>query len=376
MAPRASWLAPLILSSALCAGLQVCASAPAQGGSTYGDALTVPRASGPYPTGTYVTAVQEDRHVSFAPPGMPRVLRVQVWYPSVARTSKRAAPYLEWPVAREIAREAGLVASELAGVRTNSGMSASPARGRFPVVVFSPGYGAPSALYTGLLEDLSSRGFVVVGVDHTYETSIVRLPSGAVVHATLPHDAPSGPSAIRAVISARDGDIALIRHRLGAIVGRLRGTVERGKLGVFGHSLGGLISARAIADGGFDCGADLDGSVFGVRKRSSRPFMVLSESARDGSLRRFWNRLDGERFWFLIHGTRHLDFTDWAWLYPRVRHGSKSPVANLLGSISGVRAQTIERTYVGAFFSSCLLGRNEPLLRSEPSPFSAVSAEK
>ena len=49
------------------------------------------------------------------------------------------------------------------------------------------------ALYAGLLEDLASRGFVVVGVDHTYETSVVELPGGRLIRATLPQDPPSGP---------------------------------------------------------------------------------------------------------------------------------------------------------------------------------------
>jgi hypothetical protein len=314
--------------------------------------------------------------VPFAPPGVPRVLRVQVWYPAVARTGTPASPYLGPAVARSVARDAGASAAQLAGIHTRSAGGALPARGRFPAIVFSPGYGEPSALYTGLLEDLASRGFVVLGVDHSYETSIVELPGGRLIRATLPRDPPSRPAVVRAVIAARDADIALIRRRMGKIVGRLHGTVDQASLGVFGHSLGGLTSAHAVAGGGFACGADLDGSVFGSRTGIERPFMILTHSTRDASLRRFWNTLHGARYWFVLRGARHLDFSDWSWLYPRLTHRSPSGIASLLGTMGGLRAQDIERQYLGAFFGSCLQSQEEPLLRTDPPPFPEVRSSK
>ena len=338
----------------------------------HSDALVVPRLSGAYPTGTYVTEVREARHVPFAPPGVQRVLRVQVWYPAVARTGTGASPYVGPALARSLARAAGASAAQVAGLRARSVAGALPARGRFPAVVLSPGYGEPAALYAGLLEDLASRGFVVVGVDHTYETSVVELPGGRLIRATLPHNPPSRPSVVRAVIAARAADVALIRRRIGKIVARLGGRVARGSLGVFGHSLGGLTSAHAVAAGGFACGADLDGSVFGMRTGVERPFMILTHSSRDSSIRRFWNTLHGARYWFVLRGARHLDFTDWSWLYPQLTHRSHSSIASLLGTIGGVRAQEIERQYLGAFFGDCLQGREQPLLRTSPPPFPEV----
>ena len=46
----------------------------------------------------------------------------------------------------------------------------------WPVVIFSPGYGAPRAVYTGLATRLASRGFVVFALDHAYESAVTQLP--------------------------------------------------------------------------------------------------------------------------------------------------------------------------------------------------------
>lgn len=373
---HAKWPLAMALGVALSAAMHGGSGMIAQATPRRTAALVVPRQSGTYTTGTFVTEIREARHVPFAPPGVMRVLRVQVWYPAVARRGAPASPYLAPAVARSVARAAGVFAAQLSGVRARSAGGAPPARGRFPVVVFSPGYGEPSALYTGLLEDLASRGFVVMGVDHTYETSIVALPRGQLIRATLPQDPPSRPSLLRAAITARDADIALVRRRVAQIVGRLGEIVERGRVGVFGHSLGGLTGAHAVAGGGFACGADLDGSVFSLRARIERPFMVLSHSTRDASVRRFWNTLHGARYWFVLRGARHLDFTDWSWLYPHLTHRAPSGIARLLGGIGGLRAQAIERQYLGAFFRSCLRGKQEPLLTTDPPPFSEVRSFK
>ena len=60
----------------------------------------------------------------------------------------------------------------MARVRTNARRNARPLEGLggYPAIVFSPGYGVPHALYTSLFEDLASHGFVVIALDHTYET--------------------------------------------------------------------------------------------------------------------------------------------------------------------------------------------------------------
>ena len=50
----------------------------------------------------------------------------------------------------------------------------------YPVVLLSPS-GFPPLLLSGTAEGLASHGFVVVGVNHTYETTVTVFPGGRTV---------------------------------------------------------------------------------------------------------------------------------------------------------------------------------------------------
>jgi predicted dienelactone hydrolase len=51
---------------------------------------------------------------------------------------------------------------------------------RHPVVLLSPAKNGLVAFYTGLAEELASRGYVVAGVDSTFEATAVEFPGGRV----------------------------------------------------------------------------------------------------------------------------------------------------------------------------------------------------
>ena len=56
--------------------------------------------------------------------------------------------------------------------------------GRLPVVLYSPGGGEPRTWGTIVVQDLASRGYIVVTMDHTYEASEVEFPGGRVIGGT------------------------------------------------------------------------------------------------------------------------------------------------------------------------------------------------
>ena len=70
----------------------------------------------------------------------------------------------------------------LSTVRTNAVSDAPPAgRSRsLPFVVLSPGFIHPRSVLTALAEDLASHGYVVAGIDHTYESFATAFPDGRV----------------------------------------------------------------------------------------------------------------------------------------------------------------------------------------------------
>jgi dienelactone hydrolase len=339
--------------------------------------LRLPAPTGPAAVGTRLLMLVDGSRVDpLDPRHRRRRLAIQVWYPAVA--SGPRAPYMARGVARVFETEHRLPAATFAHVRTNAYENARPLEhaGGYPAVLFSPGYGVPHALYTTLLEDLASQGFVVIALDHTYETDAVQFPRGELVRRRLPADVGRQGSRVSyrlllRIIGQRIADVQFLQRSLPAVDRRVGRIVDRDRVGVFGHSLGGLTAAAALeSDRLLDAGVDLDGSIFGpgVSRALARPFMIMTEHG-DGTMRRFWPRLRGPRLFVQIAGTSHLNFSDWNVLAPWLRKTRGS--APDVGTIRSARALRIERAYLDAFFGRHLSDASAPLLDS-PSPFSEV----
>ncbi len=219
--------------------------------------------TGPYQVGrTAYDWVDDAREDPLAPTGgTKRELLVWVWYPAAPGTQGTGrAQYLpaDWRVALE--QDRGLVGTQLfqnlAAVRVHAvaGAAVSDAQHQFPVLVFIPGYGNVVPYYTTLAEDLASHGYVVVGINPTYTTTIV-FPDGRVTRrspaGTIPET--SGSAAINAtgdrLVGVWAADARFVLDRLtqlnaeagGPFVGRL----DLSRIGLFGHSLGGAAALEA-----------------------------------------------------------------------------------------------------------------------------------
>lgn len=92
-----------------------------------------------------------------------------------------------------------------------------------------------------LVADLVSRGYVVVTVDHTYETPI-EFPGGRLVEAGIPSDPPDLKAAKELYMATRAADLLHVIARLDELA---HPVMELSRLGIFGHSAGGLDAVRA-----------------------------------------------------------------------------------------------------------------------------------
>ena len=52
---------------------------------------------------------------------------------------------------------------------------------RFPLVLFSPGLAESRLLYSVTAKSIAAQGFIVVTIDHPYDTEVVEFPDGSVV---------------------------------------------------------------------------------------------------------------------------------------------------------------------------------------------------
>jgi Platelet-activating factor acetylhydrolase, isoform II len=147
--------------------------------------LSLPEPTGPCPVGTTSTHLTDTaRPDPWAAGVSVRELMVSVWYPAAPSDGPRAR-YMT-PAESELQLTSrgitGVPPDALSTVRTNAVLDATPA-GRqrlLPLVVLSPGFTNPRGVLTGLAEDLASHGYVVAGIDHTYESFATAFPDGRV----------------------------------------------------------------------------------------------------------------------------------------------------------------------------------------------------
>ena len=121
-----------------------------------------------------------------------RELMVSLWYLGTAFGGRRA-PYMTPAESRLQLTSRGITGvppGVLSTVRTSAVSDATPA-GRpraHPLVLLSPGFTNSRSTLTALAEDLASHGYVVAGIDHTYESFATAFPDGRVagaIHASF-----------------------------------------------------------------------------------------------------------------------------------------------------------------------------------------------
>jgi predicted dienelactone hydrolase len=304
--------------------------------------VTLPAPTGPFAVGRVLDAWTDEEHVDpFAgDPHTKRQLVVWIWYPSSDTHGARPADYLpaHWRSAMDRQRSSlvgRLLSRELARIHPHSVSDAplAPARPTYPVVILRAGRAALTTDYTTLAEDLASHGYVVVGFDAPYRTGLVVLPDGRVV-TEAPGQNPetlTGDALDRVVarlLAAWTADVAFAVDRLEQVnasaTGRFHGRLDLEKLGLVGHSLGGVTAAQfCLDDSRCRAGIDLDGAPHGaiVGEGLRQPFMfLLSDHSKEkdpvsrqilADIQSIYDRsAPGGRSLVAIRGANHFTFSD------------------------------------------------------------------
>jgi dienelactone hydrolase len=391
-------------------------AAPEAGGlalQTEAAAIELAAPTGPNPVATTAWRLTDPaRKETFGAAGDPRQVEVIAWYPAAApRRGCALAPYLreglqEVRTFASVLRAPRAVFDGIEKVRTHAEVDAAPriTPRKLPVLLFSAGYtGIPSA-HTALLEDLASHGYAVLNVIHPYEATAATLSDGRVVTiltsagtmlpaiaavlsewrteddamaaVTTTEDATeqvklmrgylSGLNQTQAALKRWVDDAKLVLDRLSAVpprsaASRLVAALDTTRLGLFGHSMGGVMAGQfCLDDRRCKAGLNLDGipqSGTVIDGSMQKPFMMVY-SARPGRLgandpiyrtaARPYHRAD-------VKDTRHLDFTDMVYWGGPLR---ERPV---LGTIPPARVTEITRVLVRRFFDQELLGQRAAL---------------
>ncbi|WP_030057424.1 MULTISPECIES: alpha/beta hydrolase family protein [Streptomyces] len=329
----------------------------------------LPRPTGPYGVGEDVLHLTDaDRTDPWVPEAGPRQLAVSMFYPARQATGE-PAPYMtlgeaQGFVATRVPPGTGVQPQDLAATTTHAYTGAKAAGGKFPLVVLSPGFENPRATLTGLATDLASHGYVVALVGHTHEDSGETLADGSTPGCTLCAD--GAPDTLP---DSRAKDVSFVLDRLTGHqpAWRLAHLIDRHRIGMAGHSVGGASTLTAMAgDQRILAGVDLDGSFFGsipTDNLAGRSFLLLgkqsdhSAGSGDTSWGQTWAGWAGYKPWLAVAGTTHASFTDVPILAEEI--GLRLPPGM---TTSPTRGAQLTREFVGAFFDQTLRGIHQPLL--------------
>jgi hypothetical protein len=241
----------------------------------------------PSPTGTFPIG---RRHFEWSDPARKssatrsRVVIVSVFYPSVKRSVSHAV-YLQGarklPINEKTAflRDSfgaawRLIAADKLRSHTTANAPILQMGKKLPVLLFSPGLGMASAAYSVQLEDLASHGYVVVAIDHPYDSPLLALSDGTLIpfdKKTWSEHQPPGPPTLDGIkfglLRQADWvtDSSFVIQEL-----RSRSTtsffdaLDLTHVGAFGHSFGGIVAAKLCqTDSMIQACMNEDGELFG-----------------------------------------------------------------------------------------------------------------
>ena len=349
----------------------------------------LPEPTGPYPAGTTSLWLTDTSRPDPWVPGVnARELMVSLWYPAAPSGGRRARYMTPAESGLQLTSRGitGIPQDTLSTVQTNAVSDASPA-GRqhsLPLVVLSPGFTNSRSALTALAEDLASHGYVVAGIDHTYESFATAFPDGRVTTCRA-REAPRRDRK-EEVAAGRAADVCFVLDELTGAHPAWPGAglIDPSRMAMAGHSAGGAAAIAAmLADSRIRAGIDMDGSTAAPipDEGLARPFLFLGKQSnytpgsggavttpRDWKLlrgavitwERDWELLTGWKRWLVVAGAVHASFTDLALLADQTGIDTGA-------GLPGARSLDITRAYVRAFFDQHLRGRPQALL-DQPSP--------
>jgi hypothetical protein len=338
----------------------------------------LPAPTGPSPVGTTSLHVTDtSRPDPWAEGVNARELMVSLWYPATSPDGPRA-PYMTRAESEFQLTSRGITGvpqDALSTTRTNAVSGATPAghQRSLPLVVLSPGFTNSRSALTALAEDLASHGYVVAGIDHTYESHATAFPDGRITTSLAREARRRNKGFQEKLLAGRAADVSFA---LGELTGVHppwpgAGLIDPSRIAMAGHSAGGAAAIAAmLADPRIRAGIDMDGATAAPIPGHglSRPFLFLGKQSNytpggGGAVttwERDWKLLTGWKRWLVVAGAVHASFTDLALLADQAG-------LDIGAGLPGSRSLDITRAYVRAFFDQHLGGSPQALL-DRPSP--------
>jgi dienelactone hydrolase len=258
---------------------------------------------------------------------------------------------------------------------------------KLPVVVFSPGSGSLAAFYTAFTSLLALYGYVVVGVDHLYDSKPLELPDGTLIFDVLTDVNNTLAAEIRRTDVTCLATQLTPPNLLSWLNVRSELCLELSSLpkislmlGIVGQPIGGttVVLAMQSRNTSYAPAASLDGPVLTDSFQGPFFYMAANNSGNHAALQGIWGKVEGWKEAVVVGCTMHDSYTDAVVLVPQVDAGSGLALeyGKNIGTIDRERMVKVITKYLKAFWDWTLLGQEEkPLLKGEVKEFPEVVFE-
>ncbi len=351
----------------------------------------------PAPTGEYSVGSQyfyvntNNKETITENPDDTRELMVKVWYPAKINDEQKEK-YLDKGERLGFTAKYGLpsfMLNYLNNVSTNTYIKPTISEGTFPVLIFSHGYHSNATGYYALIEEIVSQGFIVLNINHTYESMGSQFPDGKIKLYNWKYNAKKNTKEMaqlawdsmrilresndekekRKVVEnslrkylaaeitdrwAKDIDYIIAQIPKWEISTFLSGHIDANSIGVFGHSQGGAAAGQALVDNPvIKAGINLDGTQWGkmVDTLFTKPFLLLSadwpEEHPNLNKYAYQNGSQSDMYKVKLKNSGHSNFMD-------IPYMVNLSMINEAGSIEHSRAIEITSKVVVAFFQTYL----------------------
>ena len=357
---------------------------------------TLPSPSGKYFVGiTYLSFIDDNRKELFDnKQESNREITVKVWYPSdnesnsepyfLDAESEFAMKYLQFP---EIFKN----------LKTNSNRDVpmSSKENKYPILIFSHGFGEHYSQNTILMEELASHGYIIFSISHHYECKFSSFPDGRLKYIDMNSlrfqkimqemQSPKAMELMQKMYNASNDEeriqvfvetsnvlpTALIEtpkywaEDISFFMDQLEGMNNEHKIfkeklnldriGVFGMSMGGIASTEiCITDKRVKTCVSIDGGLNGsaLAKEIQIPLMFLNSKRFLGYGKIFTSKSKMDCYSLSVKDSDHYNFSDYS-IYP------VPAIRFFLGSIDGNKTIEIMNVIVLAFFDKYLKEKQE-----------------
>lgn len=329
--------------------------------------MALPVFSLPEPSGSHVVGTTSIHHITnidesiTSDPSDKREFMYKIWYPGEGSVKDfERDVYIDKASRFGFATKYGLPGNALNyldRVKTHVYQNLPMANGTFPVLIFSHGYGSKANGYYGLLSEIASQGYIIINMNHTYESLGVTLPDGKVKSFDYGFQRSISEGSMKDIVplieAFKEGLNYEERHPIvrkavksyfeggiedrwaGDVIltldlldnwnqfGLLKNKMNLDQIGVFGHSCGGGTAGKVgIRDNRVKAVANLDGIQWGNMIDSTYQIPYLYVSAdwpaehEDINSHIYINKSKDYFYECKLLGTGHPNFMDIPFMIP------------------------------------------------------------